>query len=44
MRETTAKIQVTILDEHLTIDDICEPLENMGWLINYAAILEEVEE
>ena len=44
MKETTAKIQVTIFDEDLTIDEICEPLENLGWLIIWAAIIEEVQE
>ena len=39
--ETTAQLRVTIMNEKLDIDQICKPLENMGWIIEHAWIEEE---
>ena len=41
--EINATINVKILDEDLTIDDICSPLEEQGWMIQSAWIKEEEE-
>ena len=39
--EITATIQVTIMNEDLTLDDICQPLEDQGWVIDSAYIHRE---
>ncbi len=40
-KEINATINVQILNEDLTIDDICSPLEEQGWMIQSAWIIEE---
>ena len=37
-KSTKATIKVEVLDEELDIDEICEPLEERGWMIHYAFI------
>ena len=39
--ETTANLRVTIMNEKLDIEQICTPLEQMGWIIESAWIEEE---
>ena len=39
--ETTAQLRVTIMNEKLDIDQICTPLEQMGWIIESAFIEQE---
>jgi len=39
--EITATIEVSISDEDLSIDEICQPLEDKGWCINSAYIHQE---
>ena len=43
-KEINATINVKILDEDLTIDDICSPLEEQGWMIQSAFIRNETME
>ena len=42
-KEINATINVKIFDEELTIDEICSPLEEQGWCIQSAWIVEEEE-
>ena len=39
--EIIATIEVSIFHEDLTIDEICQPLEDQGWCINSAYIHKE---
>ena len=41
MEEIIATIEVSIFHEDLTLDEICQPLEDQGWVVNSAYIHKE---